>query len=63
MLSASTSKPEDVVKYKRREYVKLGFTDYQSRRLVECPGLDVGTVRAVLEKGCPVNIAYRIYRP
>lgn len=49
--------------YKRKEFLKLGFSEYETRRLLESTGLGVSAVRELLAKGCTVRQAYRIYRP
>jgi hypothetical protein len=55
--------PVDVVAWRRRRLVEAGFPDALAHRLAAEPRVDVHALLALVDRGCPPDLAARITDP
>jgi len=53
------SEEQIVYRWRREQFVRLGFDDVDSRLLAESPA-DLGLARRLCSSGCSVHLAFRI---
>jgi hypothetical protein len=58
-LEVLETEEQNVRRWRREQFVRLGFDQLDSRLLAESPA-DLGQARTLRRAGCPLDLAFRI---